>query len=294
MSYVLSCCSTADLTKEYFEKRNIKYICFHFQLDGMEYIDDLGETMPFDVFYKSMENGAMTRTSQVSTGEYEEYFESYLAAGQDVVHLTLSSGISGSYQSAKLAQESLQKKYPERKLYVIDSLAAASGYGLLMDVLADKRDAGMDVDELAAWAEDNKLTIQHWFTPTDLTYLIRGGRVSKTAGFFGKMLNICPVMDVDYQGKLIARDKVRTKRRALRELVARMEERARDRHDYNGRVFISHSASLADAQYVAQLVTDLFPKINGKPEIFSIGTTIGAHTGPGTVTLFFEGDKRDN
>ena len=292
MSFVLSCCSTADLTREHLESRDIRYTCFHFQLAGKEYLDDLGASMSLTDFYQAMRDGADTHTSQISSGEYEEYFEPMLAAGQDVLHLTLSSGISGSYQSALVARDSLQKKYPERKLIVLDSLAASSGYGLLMELLADLRDEGKTIDEVAAWAEEHKLNIHHWFTATDLTYLIRGGRVSKTAGFFGKMLNICPLLNVDYQGHLIAREKIRTKRRVLRELVTHMETYADGGHDYTGKVFISNSDCHEDAQYVAELVESLFPKMNGKVKVFDIGTTIGAHTGPGTVALFFEGSRR--
>ena len=134
--YILSCCSTADLSKEHFEAMDVKYICFHYMLDGVEYPDDLGQTIAFDDFYQRMVDGADTRTAQVSAGEYETYFESFLAQGKDVLHLCLSSGISGSINSARVAAEILREKYPERKLYIVDSLAAASGYGLLMDTLA--------------------------------------------------------------------------------------------------------------------------------------------------------------
>ena len=137
--FVLSCCSTADLSKEHFEKRNISYICFHYYLNGVEHPDDLGQTIPFDEFYKSMENGAETRTSQINVQEYFEYFENIIKSGKDILHLSLSSGISGTYKSAVSAANILKEKYPERKIYVVDSLAASSGYGLLMDTLAYER-----------------------------------------------------------------------------------------------------------------------------------------------------------
>lgn len=292
MSFILSCCSTADMTREYFQSRDIQYICFHYQLDGKEMLDDMGVSMPLDKFYKAMTDGADTRTSQIGAGEYEEYFEKFLAAGQDVLHLTLSSGISGTIQSAKLAQEALAAKYPERKLIVVDSLAASSGFGLLVDALADLRDAGKGIDEVAAWAEAHKKNVHHWFFSTDLTFFIKGGRVSKTAGFVGQLLNICPLLNVDYQGCLIPRDKIRTKRKVIRDIVARMEAHADGGRDYTGKVFISNSACRADAEAVAALVEETFPKMNGKVVINDIGTTIGSHTGPGTVALFFFGDER--
>ncbi|MGN1081627.1 MAG: DegV family protein, partial [Acutalibacteraceae bacterium] len=135
-SYVLSCCSTADLSKEHFESINVEYICFHFFLDGKEYPDDLGQTIPFDVFYKKMADGAMTKTSQVNVNEYINYFTKFLEAGKDIIHICLSSGISGSYNSASTAAQLLAEKYPERKIKVIDSLGASSGYGLFVDTLA--------------------------------------------------------------------------------------------------------------------------------------------------------------
>ena len=292
MGYILSGCSTADLSKEFFEKRDIRYACYHYQLDGKDLPDDLGQTMPFDKFYQAMVDGADTRTSQINTAEYVDYFEPFLRDGQDVVHATLSGGLSSSVNSARLAAEQLKAKYPDRKLIIIDSLAASSGYGLLLDAMADKRDEGLSIEELAEWTEKNKLRVHHWFFSSDLTFFIKGGRVSKTAGFFGQMLNICPLLNVDYKGRLIPRDKIRTKRKAIREAVKRMEEHAEGGLEYSGKCFISHSACYEDARAEADLVEATFPKLNGKVEIFSIGTVIGSHTGPGTVALFFFGDER--
>ena len=290
--YILSCCSTADLSKEHFERRDISYICFHYTLDGVEYPDDLGQSMPFDQFYAAMENGAMTSTSQVTMGEYEQYFTPFLEAGHDVLHLTLSSGISGSYQSAVAAAEALREKYPDRKLYVVDSLAAASGFGLLMDKLADLRDEGKTIDEVRDFAVANRLNLHHWFFSSDLTFFVKGGRISKTSGFFGTMLNICPLLNVNNEGKLIPRHKIRGKNKVIREIVKKMEEHAQGGLAYNGKCYICHSACLEDAQAVARLVEERFPNLNGKVLINSIGTTIGSHTGPGTVALFFWGDER--
>lgn len=292
--YILSCCSTADLSREHFEERGIRYICFHYELDGKQYADDLGQSVSFDEFYKAMQNGAETRTSQINAEEYIEYFESFLKEGKDVLHLSLSSGISGSYNSACMAQRKLSARYPERKLYIIDSLAASSGYGLLMDKLADLRDGGMGIDALKDWAEENKLKLHHWFFSTDLTFFVKGGRVSKASGFVGTLLNICPLLNVSNEGKLIPRFKIRGKNKVIREIVSKMEAFAEDRLDYNGKCYISQSATMEAAAEVARLVEEKFPKLQGKVLINSIGTTIGSHTGPGTVALFFWGDKREN
>ena len=294
MSYILSCCSTADLSKEHFERRGIHYICFHYQLNGKDLPDDLGQSTPFDKFYQAMLEGAETRTSQVNTEEYLQYFDGFLSQGLDILHLTLSSGISGTINSANAAAEQLRARYPERKIYIVDSLGASSGYGLLMDTLADLRDGGMSVDELARWATDHRLQVHHWFFSTDLTFYIKGGRVSKTAGFFGKLLHICPLLNMNHLGQLIPREKIRTKSAVIRTIVDRMEEHAQDGLAYSGKCYISQSACLEDAQAVARLVEARFPRLNGPVEINSIGTTIGSHTGPGTVALFFLGDERWN
>ena len=291
--YVLSCCSTADLTKEHLEKRNIKYVCFHYAINDKEYFDDLGESMPFDEFYQAMKDGADTRTSQINTDEYIDYFESFLEQGLDILHLTLSSGLSGTINSAKIAQIMLKEKYPDRKIFIVDSLAASSGYGLLMDKLADLRDLGLSIEELCAWAEEHKTEVNHWFFSTDLTFYIKGGRISKTAGFIGGVMNICPLLDVDYEGKLIPRQKIRTKKRAIIEVVKIMRRLAKDGLDYSDKCYISNSACYEDAKAVADLVEATFPHLKGKVEIYSVGTTIGSHTGPGTIALFFWGKKRE-
>ena len=291
-SYVLSCCSTADLKKEHFEKRNISYICFHYELDGKEYKDDLGETMAFEDFYRAMSEGADTKTSQVNAEEFEEYFESFLKDGKDILHICLSSGISGTINSANIAKDILQERYPERKIYIVDSLNASSGFGLLVDQLADLRDQGKSIDEVYKWAEANKLYAHSWFFSTDLTYYVKGGRVSKTSGFVGGILNICPLLNMDINGKLIPRYKIRTKKKVIEAIVKQMEENVQDGYDYDGKCFISHSNCYKDARAVADLIENRFPKLNGKVLINDVGTTIGSHTGPGTVALFFWGNKR--
>ncbi|MBQ9343524.1 MAG: DegV family protein [Clostridia bacterium] len=291
-NYILSCCSTADLSEQHFSQRDIHYICFHFYLNGKPYADDLGQSISFDDFYQAMVDGADTKTSQVNEDEFVAYFTPFLEQGKDILHVCLSSGISGVYNSATLAQQQLQEKYPERKILIIDSLGASSGYGLFMDTLADKRDNGMALTDLYQWALDNRLRLHHWFFSTDLTFYVRGGRISKTSGFFGTLLQICPLLNMDAEGHLIPREKIRTKKRVIARIVEQMEAHAEGGLDYNGKCYISQSACLADAQAVAALVEERFPHLNGKVLINSVGTTIGSHTGPGTVALFFWGDER--
>lgn len=293
-NYVLSCCSTADLSKEHFEERNIKYTCFKYYLDDVCYPDDLGQTIAFDKFYQMMVDGADTKTSQINADEYITYFEPFLEEGKDLIHICLSSGISGAYNSAMIAKNELEEKYPDRKIYIIDSMAASSGFGLLMDKAADLRDAGMTIDELNDWIEKNKLKMHHWFFSTDLTFFVKGGRVSKTAGFVGGILNICPLLNVSHEGTLIPREKIRTKKKVITAIVNKMEQFADDGLAYADKCYISNSACLEDAKAVAELVESKFPNLKGKVLINSIGTTIGSHTGPGTVALFFWGKERED
>lgn len=290
--YIISCSSTADLTEEHFKVRNISYICFHFELDGKQYLDDLGKSIPFDRFYEAMANGADTKTSQINVAEFTDYFEGFLKEGKDILHLSLSSGISGVVNSAMIAKENLKEQYPDRKIYILDSLAASSGYGLLMDKLADLRDEGKSIDEVYKWANDNRLRLNHWFFSTDLTFYVKGGRISKASGFFGGMLNICPLLNVDFMGRLIPRYKIRTKRKVIQTIVDKMEEYCDDGREYNGKCYMCHSACYEDARAVADLIEERFPNLDGKVLINSIGTTIGSHTGPGTVAVFFWGKKR--
>jgi DegV family protein with EDD domain len=291
--YILSCCSTADLSKEHFEARHIVYLCAHYRLDGVEYRDDLGQTLPFDKFYEALKAGKESSTYQLNVSEYAEHFEKFLKQGRDVVHVCLSSGItSGTIGAARTAAEMLAPEYPDRKVYVVDSLGASSGYGLLMDKLADKRDEGLAAAELADWAEKNRLRVNHWFFSTDLTFYVKGGRISKAAGIFGGALNICPIMNMDNLGRLIPRIKARGRKNAMRECLSRMKELAEGGADYSGKCYISNSNCPADARALADLVEENFPKLAGAVEINSIGTTVGSHTGPGTVALFFWGAER--
>lgn len=291
-NFVLSCCSTADLSKEHFIKRNISYICFHYNLNGVDYLDDLGESIPFDQFYKALAQGGNAQTSQVNISEYLEYFIKFFEQGKDILHVSLSSGISGTYNSAKSAALIAKERFPERKIYIVDSLGASSGYGLIMETLADMRDNGKCIDELHKWVTENRLKLHHWFFSTDLSFYVKGGRISKTAGMFGTMLDICPLLNMDNLGRLIPRSKIRTKKKVIHEIANRMEKYAQDGLNYSGKCFISQSDCYDDAKKVADLIEDRFKNLNGKVLINSIGTTIGSHTGPGTIALFFWGSER--
>lgn len=290
-NFILSCCSTADLTKEHFEKRDIKYLCFHYMLDGKSYDDDLYERISSEEFYSVLKNGADCSTSQVNISEYLDFFTKYLEQGLDILHISISSGISGSVNSARNAASIAAERFPDRKIYVVDSLAAASGYGLIMDKLADLRDSGMGIDELYAWVEENKLRMHHWFFSTDLTFYVKGGRVSKASGWVGGILNICPLLNVDNCGRLIPRHKARGKKNVIHETVKRVEMFADNGLEYDDNCYICHSDCIEDATAVKNMLQDKFPKMK-EVEIYNIGATIGCHSGPGTVAVFFWGEPR--
>ncbi len=293
-SFILSCCSTADLSKEHLEARNIEYICFHYYVNDEHRFDDLWQSMKPEEFYQAMVDGADTKTSQVNMEDFITYFRALLQQGKDVVHVCLSSGLSGTYNSARLAAETLKEEFPDQTVYLVDSLGASSGYGLMMDKLADLRDQGKSPQEVATWAEENRLNLHLWFFSTDLTFYVKGGRVSKASGWFGTMLKICPLLNMDFNGKLVPRFKIRGKNKVIEAIVEKMEENAYDGLEYSDKCYICQSACMEDAKAVAALVEQRFPKLNGKVEIYPIGPTIGSHTGPGTVALFFWGKKRED
>ncbi len=291
--YVLSCCAACDLSPDWVKRRGIEYIPFNLTLDGEAYYDDMGKTFSPRELIKRMEEGAEAKTSQVSPGDYEDYFRKFAEQGKDIVHVSLSTGISGTFQSACLAATNIMEEFPDRKIYTIDSMAASSGYGLLMDYAADMRDSGLSAKELADWIEENKLNMVHWFFSTDLTYYIKGGRISKTAGTIGQVLNICPLLNVDKEGRLTPREKIRTKKKVVKRIVEKMVEEAEGGINYTGKVFLSDTDQDLGAQ-VENLIAETFPQLKGRIARFDIGCTIGSHTGPGTVALFFKGKKRED
>ncbi len=290
--FVLSCCSTADMPASYFADRNIPYVCFHFTLDGVEYSDDLGKSYPFPDFYRRLAEGGEARTSQVNEWQFISFFEPLLLEGHDILHLSFSSGLSGSFRSAMIARDQLLEKYPDRKIMIVDTLGASSGYGLLTDAVCDMRDSGCSIEEAYEWAEANRLNVHHWFFSTDLTHYLRGGRISRASYAIGYIMNIRPLLNMDAEGHLIPRAKYPGKKRVLREIVKRMAEHAQGGTDYSGKCFISHSDCYDEARAVADMVEASFPKLNGPVLINYVGTVIGSHTGPGTVALFFFGDSR--
>ncbi len=290
--FEISACSTMDLNLEQVKNRNINFVNFKYFINGEEHTDDMFETTTASEFYDVMATGVETKTTQVNVDTYIDMFKAILKDGKDLLHLVFSSGLSGSYNSAKIAADEVRKEFPDRKLILVDTLAASSGFGLLVDMVADLRDEGKTIEEAEEWVLANRLNVHHWFSTTDLSAFVRGGRVSKAAGWFGTILKICPVLNMSNEGKLVPREKIRGKSSALKRLVEKMEENAQNGLDYNGRCYISNSDCIEDAEFVKNTVEERFANLKGKVQIYSIGPTIGSHTGRGTTALFFMGKER--
>ena len=286
--YVIVTDNTSDLPYSYYKEHGMEYTYLTYTMDGQSY--GKNQELEFSDFYARMRNGSMPTTSQVNAEEAKEVFCPILEQGKDILYLAFSSGLSGTYNSVRLAGEELQEEYPERKIVVIDTLSASLGEGLLVDKAVELKEQGLSLEENAAWLEEHKLNLCHVFTVDDLFHLHRGGRVSKVAAVVGTMINLKPVLHVDNEGHLIPLKNVRGRKKSLSGLVSLMEEQIGEWKDKNTKIFISHGDCREDAEYVAKLVKEKFGY-----ETFLInyvGATIGAHSGPGTIALFFWGDHR--
>lgn len=284
--FVLITDATCDFKEEYYKENGIEVLSLLFTLGEKEY-DNSFSVSP-EEFYGAMRSGVTGKTSQIPPDIYREAFEKVLAEGKDLLYLAFSSGLSGSYNNARLVAEELSEKYPERRIRVVDTLCASLGEGLFTNYVLALRNEGKTADEAADWAEERKLNLCHMFTVDDLMHLHRGGRVSKTVAIAGTLLGIKPVLHVDDEGRLVPVGKVRGRKASLTALVDGMEKRMGDHR--NDIIAISHGDCLEDAEFVRDLVKERF---GIKSCIINhIGTVIGTHAGPGTVALFFMGDYR--
>lgn len=290
--FILSCCSTVDLPYNYLKSRDIPVLFYTYVVDGVEYVDDMGrdaEALPR--FYQFLEQGKMPSTSQINVAGYTEFFENLLQKG-DVLHISFTSGQSGSVNNAYAAAKALREKYPDKKMEVIDSLCSSTGYGMLVDMLADMRDAGKSLEECRQWALDNRNKLHHQFFSSNMTQFRRTGRVSGATAAIATVLNICPIMRLDAAGAIKAYDKVRGKKKAVAVTVDTMEQCAQGGRDYDQKCYVCHSQCPEDAEMLRSAVEERFPRLKGKIQICDIGTIIGSHSGPGTVAVFFMGDER--
>lgn len=281
--------STTDISPEMIAELDLQVIPMCYMLEGRTYhnIPGGGEMTDHE-FYELLRAGKMSTTAQINSEEFIERFTPVLEEGKDVLYLAFSSGLSGTCQSAFLAKKELEEKFPERRVEVFDTLCASMGEGLLVYHAAMLKKAGRDMDEVLSWLRENVLRLCHWFTVDDLHHLKRGGRVSSATALVGTMLGIKPVLHVDDEGHLIPVSKVRGRKQSLDALVQRMVETAIDPKEQT--VFISHGDCQEDAEYVASQIKEKL----GVRKIFInfIGPVIGAHSGPGTLALFFLGKNR--
>lgn len=288
MSFIVSTDAAADLSLDYIKKNNIKVISMKYTLGKEEYTFGNGEKgLSISEFYKSIKSGVQAKTMLINTEQHKEHFIELFKLGLDIIHIPLSSGLSGTSECAMKAVEELKADYPERRIAVIDFKGASMGQGLFVDYLAVMRDCGKTFDEAKAWAQENALRLCHYFTVDDLGHLRRGGRISGFSSFVGSILKIKPLLHVDNDGKLVPITKIIGRKKALHSLVEKMKEKTDGQKQ---RVFISHGDCIDDANEVARLVTESFGITD--ITINYIGQIIGLHSGPGTVALFFMGKER--
>ena len=284
-----SCC---NLLEDMIDDFGIHILPLTFMVDGEDEVYQSylkGERTDLKQFYTMMREGKVFKTSLPNLAESEALFRELLGSGRDVLYIAFSSGLSGTYQALSLMAAQLQEEFPERKIHVVNSLAASGGQGLLVWYAVQHARAGESIDQVRDWLEENKLHLAHWFTVDDLMFLFRGGRVSKTAAWAGTLLNIKPVLHVDDEGHLIPMEKVRGRKKSLNALIDHMEKSA-NKPISDQMVFITHGDCIEDAEYVAAKIKERF----GVKEVVInyVDPVIGAHSGPGTMALFFLADKR--
>ncbi|MBP3487454.1 MAG: DegV family protein [Roseburia sp.] len=287
--FIITTDTTSDLPADYVKEHHIGMLSLSYTINGSTYTWE--NPLPVKDFYDCMREGSLPTTSQANPAEAGAMFESILTGqNADILHIAFSSGLSGSYNSAKIAALEFQEKYPGRRIIVIDSLCASLGEGLLVHKAVTMKEQGCSILEVADWLEENKLHLVHNFTVNDLFHLYRGGRVSKTAAFVGTMISLKPILHVDNEGHLIPLSKVRGRKKSLIALVDAMDKQLGSWRDKNDVVFISHGDCIEDAQFVADRIKEQFGYDSFL--INYVGPTIGAHTGPGVVALFYMGDYR--
>ena len=286
-NYVIFTDSACDIKPELLKEWGVLHesLTFRFNDSETEYKDG---SIDIKEFYDKMRAGGVAKTAAVNVETFSRNFEEHLKNGVDVLYLGFSSGLSTTYNSGRIAAEQLKEKYPDRKIITVDTLAASAGYGLLVYLAVQKKNGGATIEEVAAFAEETKLSICHWFTVDDLVYLKRGGRVSATTAFVGNALGIKPVMHVDNEGHLINITKVRGRKTAIAALADKYAELAVDSE--NGTVFISHGDCLKDVQELEKILKE---RHNASVDVITdVGAVIGSHSGPGTIALFFVGKNR--
>ena len=280
----------SDISLDFFKRHEkLEILPMPYRMDGVEKLYNVQDEPSLVDFYRELLSEKMATTAQVTVDSAFTSFENLTDKGEQVLYIGLSSGISGTVQSAQTARDMVLEKNPKAKIAVVDSLLASAGEALLVHYALKLREEGKTMDETVQWLVNNRQRINSWFTVEDLNFLFRGGRVSRTSALLGSMMRIKPIMHVNFDGKLIPMDKTTGRKRSLKALADKVVERANPKEGQT--IFISHGDCLEDAQYLAGLVKDGLKNIKGI-EFFTLGPIIGAHAGPGTVAIFFLGDSR--
>lgn len=280
--------STIDMPKRYVDSQeHFRVLNMSYTMDGVSYVPDGTDENSREI-YRQLRAGKNIVTAQVNSESWREAFEEILAGGNDLLVIAFSSGLSGTCQAAFTAAEEAREKYPDRKLKVIDSLCASAGEGLLVDYALRNRDKGMSLEENAAWVRENVQNIIHWFTVDDLMFLMRGGRVGAVSAYIGSLVKIKPILHVNEEGKLIPREKVQGRRKSIRALADKVKQNIVDPEGQL--VLISHGDCEAEAQSLADMIKAELPV--AEVRLSYIGPIVGAHSGPGTLAVFFMGKGR--
>ncbi len=284
--FILYTDSACDLPEDMLKSLGIHYRSLTFAFEGESEHGD--REVPTKDFYAKMRAGGVAKTAAINTECFREAFEEEIAAGHDILYIAFSSGLSTTYNSGRFALADLKDKYPDRKLIAVDSLCASAGFGLMVYLAAKKKAEGATIEEVEKFVLDTRLHICHWFTVDDLVYLKRGGRISPAATLIGTMLGIKPVLHVDNEGHLVNVSKARGRQASIRALADHYGETALDKT--GGTVFISNGDCVEDAETLRDILAEEY---GAKVELITdVGPVIGAHSGPGTLALFFVGSAR--
>ena len=280
--------SACDLTRDYIKNNNIGLLSLILNLNGQAIKDDLGETLSYKDFYNKMREGATPTTSQINAHEFEEEFIKYIKNGDSIIYISLSSSLSGTFNSANIAKNNLMDEYPNANIYLVDSLSVSVGQGLLVAKACEMRDSGIGAEEIVNWLEENKRKVIHSILIDDLNHLKRGGRISGATAAIGGLLNIKPTLFLDDEGKLIQGEKIKGKKKALRFLVNEVREKAVDTE--NEILYICHGDCLEEAETLRDMILE---EVKFKNVIINyVGNVVGAHAGPGVLAAVFLGSNR--
>ncbi|MBO5377228.1 MAG: DegV family protein [Ruminiclostridium sp.] len=288
--YVIITDTTTDMGIEYYKENNVQLLYFHYTMDDEEHVQYMESDLSVKEFYDRVRAGSMPKTSQVAYEDAFNLFESIVKEDKDIFYLSFSGALSGSYQTITMAANDVMEKYPDSIVKVVDSVSACGGEGLLLDYCVKRRDQGAELDELVEYAEVLKYNTIHLFTVMDLNHLHRGGRLSKASAVFGTMLGIKPVLYFNDKGQLLPYSKVRGRKQSLDAMAKQMKEKYKPGE--NEEIFINDGDAREDAEYLGKLIMKMMPDVK-KVRYGNIGAVIGAHSGPGTVALFFIGKDRE-